>query len=151
MFVSSYNTYISTNSTQKVQNEKNEALKASKVSFDSQLLNNTILESTNTQNYPINYISNYKTFSNKQKLQESFENITKDKYTKNKAIKNAQNAYSDNSKMFSFLLEPKATQSQTPKFNNALPDNILKAQEKNIRHKMVNTYIENDKYYQITA
>lgn len=151
MFVSSYSTYVNTNNTQKVQNQKDESQKSSKISFDSKLIQNTVLESTNNKNFPIDYISNYKAFSNKQKLENEFENKTKDKYTKNKAIKSAQSAYADNSKMFSFLIEPKMTQNQTPKIDTNLPNNLFQLEEQNIRHKMVNTYLENDKYYQITA
>ncbi len=151
MFVSSYSTYVNTNNTQKVQNQKDESQKSSKISFDSKLIQNTVLESTSNKNFPIDYISNYKAFSNKQKLEDEFENTIKDKYTKNKAIKSAQSAYADNSKMFSFLIEPKMTQSQAPNIDTNLPNSLFKLEEQNIRHKMVNTYLENDKYYQITA
>ncbi|WP_321779011.1 hypothetical protein [Sulfurimonas sp.] len=151
MFVSSYSTYISTNNIQKTSTDKSESQNTPKISFESKLLQNTVLESSNTKKFPINYISNYKTFSNKQKLEDSFENKIKDKYNKNKAVKNAQDAYADNSKIFSFLLEPKMTQNQTPMLNTTLPNNIQMLQEQKMRHKMVNTYISNDKYYQITA
>jgi len=151
MFVSSYNTYISTNNSQKDTNQKIDKPKASASSFDSKLKQNEVLESKNTQNLPITYISNYKAFSNKQKLQEEFQNKDAAKYTKINAIKSAKEAYKDNSIMFSLFLEPKATQSQTPSIDATLPSDLQKLQEKQLRHTMVNTYLANDKYYQITA
>nr|WP_321266414.1 hypothetical protein [uncultured Sulfurimonas sp.] len=151
MFISSYNTYINTNSSQKTENQKTEKPKSLGESFESKLAQNLVLESKNTQNLPITYISNYKAFSNKQKLDEEFQNKDATKYTKINSMKNAKNAYETNSKMFSLFLEPKATQSQTPSINQNLSSELQQAQEKNLRHTMVNTYLENDKYYQITA
>ncbi len=151
MFVSSYSTYVSTNNSQRVDKQRAGNSKTQGKSFESQLSQSSVLKSKNIQNLPINYISNYKAFSNKQKLQEGFENSTKNEYNKSKAINSAKTAYDDNSKIFSFLIEPKATQSQTPKVNEKLPSELQILQEQNMRHTMVNTYLANDKYYQITA
>lgn len=151
MFISSYNTYVNTNNADKTVNQKIEKSKPSGASFASELAQNNIVESKNTQNLPITYISNYKAFSNKQKLQEEFQNKDEVKYTKMKAIKSAKDAYEDNTIMFSLFIEPKATQSQTPHIDENLPTDLQKAKEKQLRHVMVNTYLANDKYYQITA
>jgi lipopolysaccharide export LptBFGC system permease protein LptF len=142
MFISSYNTFVHTNASQTHQKERVEKAKASNNTFASKLLQNEVIQSKNTQDIPITYISNYKAFSNKQKLYNSFEDENREKYTNIKSIKNAKIAYEDNSKMFSLFLEPKTTQSQTPKIDENLPF---------MRHKMVNTYLENDRYYKITA
>ena len=151
MFVSSYNTYVSTNNSDRTSNQRVDKAKPSTGSFESKLEQSGVLESKNTQNLPITYISNYKAFSNKQKLQEQFQNKDEIKYNKVNAMKNAQSAYKDNSVMFSFLLEPQMTQSQTPQIDQKLPSDLQKAQEQNMRHAMVNTYLANDKYYRITA
>jgi hypothetical protein len=151
MFVSSYNTYITANNPDKIINQRVEKSKSSVDSFASKLEQSTIVESKNTQNLPITYISNYKAFSNKQKMQDEFQNKDTQKYAKTNAIQNAKNAYEDNSIMFSLFLEPKATQSQTPQIDKNLSSELQKAQEQNMRHLMVNTYLANDKYYQITA
>jgi hypothetical protein len=151
MFVSSYNTYVSTNNSDRTANQRVDKAKPSTGSFESKLEQSSVLESKNTQNLPITYISNYKAFSNKQKLEEQFQNKDEIKYNKINAMKNAQSAYKDNSIMFSLLLEPQATQSQTPQIDQKLPSDFQKAQEQNMRHTMVNTYQANDKYYQITA
>ncbi|EDZ62345.1 hypothetical protein SMGD1_0634 [Sulfurimonas gotlandica GD1] len=151
MFVSSYNTYVSTNSSDRTANQRVDRAKPSDGSFESKLQLDSVLESKNTQNLPITYISNYKAFSNKQKMQEEFQSKDTEKYAKINSKKNAKNAYADNSTMFSLFLEPKATQSQTPQVDQKLPSDLQKAQEQNMRHIMVNTYLANDKYYQITA
>ncbi|MFT7005431.1 MAG: hypothetical protein ACJAWW_002806 [Sulfurimonas sp.] len=151
MFVSPYNTYINTNSSEKTTNKKIENAKPTDNLFQSKLAQNSVIESRDTKNLPINYISNYKAFSNKQKVQEQAENKDEVKYTKLNTLKNAKEAYADNFTMFSFLIEPKATLSQTPIIEDSLSSELKKAQEKNIRHTMVNTYIANDKYYQVTA
>lgn len=151
MFVSSYNTYISTNNSQKLERERGENSKIPKNSFESKLEQSSVLESKNTQNLPINYISNYKAFSNKQKLQEEFNNKAEIKYAKSNALSNAKSAYKENTVMFSFLLEPHMTQSQTPQVDKKLPTDLQQLQEQQMRHNMVNTYLANDKYYQITA
>ncbi len=152
MFVSSYNTYIGTNNSQRVEKERVENSKAPRDSFESKISKESaILESKGTPNLPISYVSNYKAFSNKQKLQEGVKDQSKTKYAEINSMKNAETAYKDNSKIFSFFLEPKTTQSQTPIVDKKLPSNIMELKEKNMRHVMVNTYLENDKYYQVTA
>ena len=148
MFVSSYSTYINTND--KLSKPKIDIQKVQEKSFNNILSKSTTLVAYDTKNLPINYISNYKSFSNKQKL---LDNQTKNKNTvkfkkindfkKINNIKNAKDSYKSNSHMFSLVSIPKTTINQTPKINNF---NLL-----NMKHKMVNTYIENDKYYQITA
>ncbi len=151
MFVSSYNTYITTNPSDKNSAQKLEKKSSSGESFQSQLKQHSLLESKDTKNIPINYISNYKAFSNKQKMQDGLlDNETK-KFTKINNLNSAKDAYKENSKMFSLFLEPKMTQNQTPQIDASLPKELQSAQEKQLRHTMVNTYLANDKYYQITA
>ena len=152
MFVSSYNTYISANNSQRVEKERVENSRNPRNSFESEISKeSTLLESKSTPNLPISYVSNYKAFSNKQKLQEEVKEQSKTKYAEINSMKNAEIAYKDNSEIFSFFLEPKTTQNQTPIVDKKLPSDIQELQEKNMRHVMVNTYLENDKYYQITA
>ena len=151
MFVSSYNTYITTNNSQRTEKERDDKTKPSQVAFDSKLSKESASELKGTLNPPINYISEYKVSSNKQKMQEEVQNKDKAKFTEINSMNSAKVAYEDNSKMFSFLLEPKATQSQTPRISKRLPSDMQIAQEQNMRQTMINAYQENDKYYQITA
>ncbi len=150
MFVSSYSTYIGTNNTQRVDKERVEHSKSSSASFKSVLAKETIVE-PNNPNLPINYVSNFKAFSNKQKLQEKLDNQDTLKYSKMKKLKNAQTAYEDNSKIFSLILKPKLTLGQTLPQENRLSNDLQETQQQTMRHKMVNTYISNDNYYKITA
>ncbi|MCK9491476.1 MAG: hypothetical protein M0Q24_05250 [Sulfurimonas sp.] len=151
MFVSSYNTYITTNPTDKTSAQKIEKRSSSSESFESRLKEYAPLESKNAQNLPINYISNYKAFSNKQKMQDGLLDKETQKFSKINTLNSAKEAYSQNSKPFSLFLEPKITQSQTPQIDKTLPSDLQSAQEKQLRHTMVNTYLANDSYYKITA
>lgn len=151
MFVSSYNTYITTNPSEKSSAQRVERRSSSSESFESRLKDHAPLESKNTQALPINYISNYKAFSNKQKMQEGFVDKDTQKFSKINTLNSAKEAYSENSKRFSLFLEPKLTQSQTPQIDKTLPPDLQLAQEQQLRYTMVNTYLSNDKYYQITA
>jgi len=151
MFVSSYNTYITTNPTDKNSAQKLEKKSSSGESFESRLKEYSALESISTNTLPINYISNYKAFSNKQKMQDGLLDKEIRKFSKINTLNSAKEAYNQNSKLFSLFLEPKMTQSQTPQIDKTLPRELQSAQERQLRHTMVNTYLSNDKYYQITA
>lgn len=146
MFVSSYSTYIDTTANKKVENKKSDVTSKPSESFSSKLpqaapQSELIL----SKKLPINYISNYKALYNRQQLQEKDlqTNPAKMKFSKLSSLSNAQISYSENSKMFSLFIKPKTTLNQTPK--------VEKNQENVMRAKMVNTYIANDRYYDITA
>jgi hypothetical protein len=153
MFVSSYNTYISTDTSNKSQRERVDTSKERKSSFDTKLLNNDSKNIVATNNkLPLSYISNYKALSNQQKLQEDLnQNFAKTKFTKINKINNALSAYMENSTMFPLLQKPKLTLNQTLKTDKKLPQDTQKAKESIIRRDMINTYIANDNYYKITA
>ena len=164
MFVSSFSTYITSTSTDRtnkssvVNKEAKSALFASKLSKN--LNPSTLLKPT----IPTNYISEGQTQHNKQMIeldQKSIQNEKKDGFksasnitklfSSNATLQSAKVAYSTNSTMFSLLKKPTATLNQTPKIDNALPLDIQEIKENNMRNLMVNTYLANDKYYQITA
>ena len=92
MFISSYNTYISTNSSERTATTKLQKSKEQVASFISHLTQDEVLESKNSNELPLDYISNYKVFSNKQKLQD--QELYKDKveYEKGKKILNVKTA-----------------------------------------------------------
>jgi len=146
MFVSSYSTYIDATANKKVENKKSQVSSKPSEHFSSKLLQTTPQsEVILSKKLPLNYISNYKSLYNRQQLQEKDlqTNPAKIKFSKLSSITNAQASYSENSKMFSLFIKPKTTLDQTPK--------VEKNQESVMRAKMVNTYIANDKYYNITA
>ena len=151
MYVSSFSTYINAESSARVQQSGAQNNKSSTESFETKLLSKTVKDIDTSAKFPINYISNYKALNNQQKLQENPQNSEKTKFLKLEAQAEAKNAYSDNSKIFSQILTPRATLDQTPKIDKRLPENIQDIKEKNLRHTMVNTYVSNDNYYKITA
>lgn len=151
MFISSYSTYIGTTVSDKVNKERVERSKDESEFFSSKLSQNQLAQTNISKNLPIDYISNYKSFNNQQKLQEQAQSQSEIKFTQIKAMKNAKEAYEDNSKMFSLLRKPHVSLNQTSTIDEKLPQDIQELKEKNLRHVMVNTYLANDKYYQITA
>jgi len=145
MFVSSFNTYISDINLKKARQNTQKAKDSEKSSFSSHLQENQqVLTSKVDFKTPINYISNYKSFANKQKLQD--EQLTKkpiERFSKINKMQSAKTSYEVNSKKFSLLRVPHITLNQVQKPEEKLP---IKLQQ-----KMVNTYIANDNYYKITA
>jgi len=152
MYVSSYSTYINTNSSDRVQREREEPKREGKTSFASKLASSNVKTLTAQISLPINYVSNYKVLNNQQKLQqETNKNMENLKFSKIKAFDSAKNAYSDNTKIFSLLIKPSATLDQTPKIDKKMPQNAQEAKEKFLRNEMINAYTANDSYYKITA
>ncbi len=151
MFVSSFNTYINADSMAKAHTNKVKESKSTPALFETKLLSKTVKNLDTSPKFPITYISNYKALNNQQKLRENPQSSEKNKFLKLEAQVEAKNAYSDNSKIFSLILAPRATLDQTPKIDKKLPQDIRDIKEKNLRHTMVNTYISNENYYKITA
>ncbi|MCD4668509.1 MAG: hypothetical protein K8R44_08010 [Sulfurimonas sp.] len=157
MFVSSYSTYVPTNTSDKVAKQKvykaDDKLKA----FDSALKEDTSNIDFKKSNLPVDYISKKQVLHNKQQLnivenssQRKTKNLTK-KFDLQNSLINADSAYKSNLKMFSLLKKPHATIDQTPNIQNTLPKEPMDIKELNMRHIMVNTYIANDNYYKVTA
>ncbi len=162
LFISTYNTYIQTDTSNRTQKQKTQkGSEDSKFSIDPKLLNNAQTNKTNYLNLPIDYTANSKTFNNKHKIelqekQQQNKELTKStdlikKFTNYETLQNAKNTYEYNSKLFQFLKKPSLPLNQTPKIDKELPKSIQELKEQNLRNTMVNTYIQNDKYYQITA
>jgi len=153
MFVSSYSTYIDTTTTKRAQNERTDNAKKTSSSFDSKLLPSAAKDVVLNSKLPLNYISHYKTLNNQQKLQEKelTQNPAKMKFTKISSMNSANVAYGDNSKMFSLIARPKQTIDQTPKLDKNLPQEAQNIQGNIMKQKMINTYISNENYYNITA
>ena len=153
MFVSSYSTYIDTNSTKRVNQEKESTQKKSSDSFSSKLLQTAQQDIVQGEKLPLSYISNYKALHNRQQLQEKLDaqNPQQMKFTKINSMNSAKVAYADNSKMFPRIQKPKQTIDQTPKISATLPSEAQASQESIMKVAMVNTYISNENYYHITA
>lgn len=151
MFVSSFSTYISTNSSNKGGAYKERELKESSESFNNELSRSTILKPYINSNLPIDYVSNYKSFNNQQKLHEQLQDQNSDELKKLSIFSGAKIAYEENTKMFSLVKKPTFTLSQTPKIDESMPRDLQEAKEKTLRYTMLNTYIANENYYRVTA
>ena len=148
MFVSSYNTYIthkpSLKRSQNTQTQEEKSSSGNKKSFSNEL-EKVIASSVKL---PLNYISNYKALHNQQLLQQQNEfkkEYAKTKFAKINKMSSAQNAYSENSKLFPLLQKPKIALIQEVKKPENIDHNTL------LKQKFINTYIANDNYYKITA
>lgn len=163
MFVSSYNTYISANSQNRgVDERSSERRKDSSFKSSTQLPQET--RRNKSLNLPIDYVINSKSFGNKleierqeQELQTHKEGelskskeLTKE-FTSNITLKSAELAYKEGSSIFALLRKTHPAIDQTPTIDKNLPNETQELQEQNMRHIMVNTYLSNDRYYQITA
>ena len=167
MFVSSYSTYIQTNTSDRAAKQR-----VGKPSLESQSFSSKLTQATSSPTLintalPVDYISKSQVLNNKleldyqkDKLKESKNNsfsTTKEftsKLSAQSSLVSAQSAYESNSKIFSLYQKPHATLNQTPDIEKTLPKEpkeIQEIKELNMRHKMVNTYIANDSYYKITA
>jgi hypothetical protein len=151
MFVSTYSTFVGSNSSNKTDSYKIKEPKDGYESFTKELYNSPIVKSHTDKNLPIDYVSNYKSFNNQQKLQEQLQTHGELRLKQLTTTINAKAAYDGNITMFSLVRKPTPSLNQTPKIDEKLPSDVKEAKEKNLRHVMVNTYEANDRYFQITA
>lgn len=148
MFVSSYSTYINTNTNNNKRAQDRVESSSSKL-FEQSLNKSELNNSRSTQSTPINYISHNKILSTKERIynqleQKSYQsNINK--FTSVSSQLNAPSAYASNSKMFSLVIKHPTTPKLTD--NSSLKD----LKEPMVRSEMINAYVTNDKYYQLTA
>jgi len=165
MFVSSYSTYVQPDLSSKESRQRVQKSSELANNFKDSLESKSALKSDfKTSPIPLDYISKAQTHSNKQELEfqkKALENPqnTTEKETKNllnklhshNALSYAKNAYENSSKVFSVYTKQNTTLDQTPKINDYFPQEAKEAKEASLRFTMVNTYIENEKYYQVTA
>lgn len=151
MFVSTYSTYISSGTSNKTDSYRVGQSGDAEYSFSKELSNSTVLKSHTNKSLPIDYISNYKSFRNKQKLSEELPNSDEMKLKQLTVINNAKTAYEANITMFSLVKKPSALLNQTQKIDEKLPREVKEIKEKNLRQAMINTYTANNRYYEITA
>ncbi len=148
MFVSSYNTYIAHKPSTKIEGSTQKENEKNSSSSEKELFSTELEKVASSTKIPLNYISRYKSLNNQQLLQQQNErnkDYSKTKFEKINKITTAQNAYSENSKLFPLLQKPKIALAQEVKQpKNIQQNNVLK-------QKFINTYIANDNYYKVTA
>jgi hypothetical protein len=150
MFVSSYSTYIDTTKINRLKKPINIQDKNLSEKFSKELSKSIIIPKA-MQSLPIDYVSNNKTFQNQQKLNYNFKNQDLAKFIKDSTQQNAKTSYKQNSKMFSLIQKPLGTLNQTPKIDKTLPSNLQELKKQFIRRDMINTYISNQSYYNLTS
>lgn len=164
MFVSSYSTYIQSNTSDKTAKQRVEKPSSEIRSFDSKPNQNATSTGIKNTALPIDYISKSQVLNNKQELeyqkqqlQEPSKNPTNttketiNKFGGHNSLINAKSAYESNSKMFSLFAKPHVALDQTPTIDKTLPKKAQDAKELSMKNLMVNTYIANDNYYKVTA
>ena len=150
MFISSYSTYIDTSKTTRLKKDRDEKDKPFSANFSKELSKSIITPRT-VKSFPIDYVSNYQTFRNQQKLNYNFKNQDLAKFVKTSKQLNAQTSYKQNSRMFSLVLKPLGTLNQTHKINTILPNNFQELKKQFTRKDMISTYTSNVSYFNITA
>jgi hypothetical protein len=164
VFVSSYNTYVQTDSSVKDAKQKLQKPNSSSDSFAQKLAQKTPTANFTSSPIPAEFISKNQANINKQNLEFQKEQTknpqdvsakeikeTLKKFSANNSLTSAKNAYENSNKMYFLFPKQAISIDQTPKMDKNLPQEAYEAKELNMRHKMVNTYVSNDKYYQITA
>ena len=149
MFIASYNTYLNTDSINKTIKERESYSSKSSKLFENSLAKHEISTPTSLNNGAINYISLNKILSTKERINEQLKHGSYEtdlqKISTITSKMQAPAAYVANTKMFSLMIKH-------PNPSKHVDSNPLKdVEEPYIRSKMVNTYMENDKYYRITA
>ena len=150
MFISSYSTYIDTSKTTRLKKDRDEKDKPFSANFSKELSKSIITPRT-VKSFPIDYVSNYQTFRNQQKLNYNFKNQDLAKFVKTSKQLNAQTSYKQNSRMFSLILKPLGTLNQTHRINTILPNNFQELKKQFARKDMISTYTSNVSYFNITA
>ena len=80
MFISSYNTYVGASSSDKTCQRSLESKRGGSKSFSLGLSKYSVSKSVITKNLPIDYVSNNKSFSTQQRLQEQIKSPNEIKF-----------------------------------------------------------------------
>lgn len=160
MFVSSYSTYIQAGVSSKNPSPRLERQSQETGKFDEKLKSQEFSSSKfKSSILPFDHLTDAKAQHNKLELQYQKQNTPEENSTKNSLKKlnahsllaNAKDAYQNTQLLFSAHSKKATTLDQTPKISDYLPEEAKTYQELNMKKLMVNTYIANDRYHQITA
>ena len=151
MFVSSYTTYINPSVSEKNTKERLEQNKESFTNFNAKTslfdadTSKALLSIT--KKLPLDYISEYKVMHNQQKLHFEPKPLAeeKSKFTKMFTLQSAQEAYIQNSTLFV------TSRKQGASLQMRHSEELEGAHKDVLKRKMINTYIQNDQYYKLTA
>ena len=161
MFVSSYSTYIDTNTLSKPQKTAQGVVDKKSKLFSNYLATSTLPLKRFETTTPLNYTQTPRVLYNKERIASQQE------HTQNSNAQNSLNlsqnvattlnmqkafeSYLINAKPFSPMKRPQATLSQTPTIDENSSKELQLAKESALRKTMVSTYAANDFFYKITA
>ena len=164
MFVSSYSTYVSASTSDKTLKSREEGSQEKTKPFGSKITDASISKASLSSSVPLNYISDEQTQHTKRmmslqgkELEEKSKNEFKKtnealtRFNSSATMQSANAAYSSNSTTYSLFKKVNSTINQTPRINSLEGKDVKEIKEQNMRDTMVNTYLANDKYYQVTA
>jgi hypothetical protein len=156
MFVSSYSTYIQTNTeTKSTKREDKTSNYAS--SFSTKTTEESVPESAKRASLPVDYIAKNNNFYTKlflEKNQNEQNNQTKElthKFIDQSTLQDAKKAYTQTSKIPSLFRETFITFDKTLLTESENSQGTQELKDAKMRKLMINTYVANDNYYKITA
>ncbi|MBU1217399.1 hypothetical protein KJ870_03225 [bacterium] len=156
MFVSSYSTYIQTNTNDK--NVKQKDVSYGKDSgFSSKLLKESVADTAKNASLPVDYIARNNNFYTKLFLEEHQDEQsaqTKElthKFIDQSTLQDAKKAYTQAPKMTSLFRETFLALDKTQLAEAKPSQNTQDFKDAKMRKLMINTYIANENYYKITA
>ncbi|MBA3026836.1 MAG: hypothetical protein FP820_10620 [Sulfurimonas sp.] len=156
MFVSSYSTYIQTNTNDK--NVKQKDVGYGKDSgFSSKLLKESVADTAKNASLPVDYIARNNNFYTKlflEKHQDEQSAQTKElthKFIDQSTLQDAKKAYTQAPKMTSLFRETFLALDKTQLAEVKPSQNTQDFKDAKMRKLMINTYIANENYYKITA
>ena len=146
MFVRSYMTYISPYTSTKTTPQREESSPKKTNSFSLETKKEYTSSQTNLKQVSLkeSYLPSYAIF----RQQQSNKDLNKFEAIKN--YQDAKVAYKENSFMYSLAQKPKIVIGGT-KIDLQLPKEAQEAKTSLSKKEMVNTYVENENYYRITA
>lgn len=156
MFVSSYSAYIQTNSDNK--NIKNRDVShANSSNYSSKVYEENLPKSSNKASFAVDYIAKNNSFytklfleKNQDEQSEQTKNLTH-KFIDQNTLQDAKKAYTQVPKMASFFRETFMALDKTLQVEPKFTQSSQNLKEAKMRKLMINTYIDNDNYYKITA
>jgi len=145
MYVASYVTYISPFQSTKVNVQRDESAEKKGTSFSlEQKKQSTNTLQTEKYTPKETYLPHYNFLRQQQPNKEL------DAFEKMKNYQDAKVAYKENSQMYSLARKPKSVIGG-PKIDLQIPKEAQEAKKSISKQEMINTYIENENYYRITA
>lgn len=156
MFVSSYSTYIQTNTENKNVRQR-EAASSNTSTFSTKLYEEVPPELNTRASLPVDYIAKNNNFYTKlflAKNQDEQSNQTTElthKYIDQTTLQDAKKAYTQTPKMPSLFRDTFLSFDKTPLVESKPAPATQEFKNAKMRKLMINTYIANDNYYKITA